>query len=180
VEHKVPTQLAYTTTRKKNTTWGFEVPTRPSRRTIIEKYFKLLLDRDLLAPKPLLADQTHESDDDAALDIEDVKQWFTDFLGAVYDWINRYLEKELRVSLKSTKVEYIFSVPTTWNEVVVTDYQEIIRNAGYGKVAGHTARIGLTEAEAAAVYSAVYDAKNGERWPGEYQVYMLLRMPCTS
>jgi hypothetical protein len=163
VVYKVPTRVAYMTDHKGPTAWGF---IRPKRRETVEKYFKLSLDPSLL----LSAEQTDPDDED--FNIEDVRKWFTDFLGALRDWINQTLEKEYGVSLasESTTVEYVFSVPTTWNTNVVSDYEKIINNAGYNKAAGHTAKIGLTEAEAAAVYTSIDHAKSGQK---KFQVSQL-------
>ncbi|KAF8534151.1 hypothetical protein BDD12DRAFT_809611 [Trichophaea hybrida] len=157
VVYKVPTQVAYMTDHKGPTAWGF---TRPRRKETVEKYFKLSLD-------PSLQPETDPDDEDDEDDdfMTDVKKWFTDFLGALRVWINKTLEREYEVSLasQSTEVEYVFSVPTTWTPQVVSDYQEIINNAGYSKATGHTAIIGLTEAEAAAVYTSVDHAKSGQK-----------------
>ncbi|KAF8244163.1 hypothetical protein K440DRAFT_663685 [Wilcoxina mikolae CBS 423.85] len=156
VVFKVPTQVAYMTDHKGPTAWGFMRPITRRRETYrtVEKYFKLSLDSSLLS-------ETEPDDEDIDF-MADVKKWFTDFLGSLRVWINQTLEREYEVSLasESTKVEYVFSVPTTWTPEVVADYQKIINNAGYSEAANHTAKIGLTEAEAAAVYTSIDHAKS--------------------
>jgi len=142
------------TNHRSPTAWGF---IRPKRRETVGKYFKLSLDLSLLP------EQTDPDDED--FNIEDVRKWFTDFLSALRDWINQTLEKEYDVSLasESAMVEYVFSVPNTWNTNVVSDYEKIIENAGYSKAAGHTAKIRLTETEAEAVYTSIDHAKLGQK-----------------
>jgi len=157
------------TDHKGPTAWGF---IRPKRRETVEKYFKLSLDPSLLPT----AEETDPDYED--FNIEDVRIWFTDFLGALRDWINQTLEKEYGVSLasESTMVEYVFSVPNTWNTNTVSDYEKIIENAGYSKAAGHTAKIGVTEPEARAVYASINRAKSGQK---KFQVGPLFGKRCT-
>lgn len=58
-------------------------------------------------------------------------------------------------SLNSRRVEYIFSVPTTWNEDTIKYFKEEIREAGFGLCLLHSYYAGssLTEADAAAIYT---------------------------
>lgn len=52
---------------------------------------------------------------------------------------------------------FIFSLPTTWNshEMIERKFKNAILRAGFGSVgSNHTVELGLTEAEAAAVYTA--------------------------
>jgi hypothetical protein len=64
-------------------------------------------------------------------------------------------EGELASTWENAKIEFIFSVPTTWKPVpTVERFRKIISLAGFGSCPGHAASIGLTGAEAAAVYTA--------------------------
>lgn len=45
-------------------------------------------------------------------------------------------------------------MPTTWNARIVAKFEELVKQAGWGACRSHTLRIGLTEAEAAAVHAA--------------------------
>jgi hypothetical protein len=56
---------------------------------------------------------------------------------------------------ETTRIEFVFSVPTTWEpQPTVAKFKKIAMRAGWGSCRLHTASIGLTEAEAAAVYVA--------------------------
>lgn len=88
--------------------------------------------------------------------IEEAKRLITDFLREVYKHIKRSIEANMG-SWKDMKVEFIFSLPTTWQSLSITnDFEKAIRAAGFGEENPHkhTARLDLTEAEAAAVYVA--------------------------
>lgn len=56
---------------------------------------------------------------------------------------------------KDTKVEFMFTVPTTWTALGVTNaFEALIREAGFGSGGSdHSVSVGLTEAEAAAVHT---------------------------
>ncbi|KAJ4365462.1 hypothetical protein N0V95_000397 [Ascochyta clinopodiicola] len=69
--------------------------------------------------------------------------------------IETRLKGELASSWEDAKIEYIFSVPTTWRPLpTVERFRKIIAAAGFAAHPKHTATIGLTEAEAAAVHTA--------------------------
>jgi hypothetical protein len=69
VEYKVPTQVAYTTSHKFPTAWGFI--DQPNRTHTVKKYLNLYLDPSIL-PEPW--------DLDEDIMIEDVRMCFTDIL----------------------------------------------------------------------------------------------------
>jgi molecular chaperone DnaK (HSP70) len=76
-------------------------------------------------------------------------------LHALYQTIEARLKGELASRWEDAKVEFIFSVPTTWKpNPTVERFRKIIERAGFGRSPNHTAVIGLTEAEAAAVHTA--------------------------
>jgi hypothetical protein len=65
------------------------------------------------------------------------------------------LKSEFPSWWEDARVEFIFSVPTTWKvNPTVERFRKIISMAGFGRHPTHTAVIGLTEAEAAAVHTA--------------------------
>lgn len=178
VVYKVPTKVAYQAGREGPTSWGFEARPKKQKKQVVEKYFKLFLDPSLFSGDQ--EGQEDEDDDDADLQEEfqnDVKKWFTDFLSLLRDWINKQIGKDYNMDLLKAKVEYIFSVPTTWKPAVVEEYRKIIINAGYNKEVGHTAKIGLTEAEAAAVYTSIERSRTaaGRVDAKKYQVLPLLQ-----
>lgn len=116
----------------------------------IEELFKLYLDpgyRDGFRNAPAL---------------EEVRRWFTDFLACVYKSITRHF-RETIPGWHERKVEYVFSVPTTWKDpAMIAETKQLIRNAGFGKEKGQTMEISLTEAEAAAVYVSKQQYKKGD------------------
>ena len=86
---------------------------------------------------------------------ENVQMWLTDFLRALHNHMIEHISTKLRLSdWKSNRVEYNFSIPTTWQESKVVDtFRGIVVDAGFKKTERHEVRIELTEAEAAAVYT---------------------------
>jgi hypothetical protein len=60
---------------------------------------------------------------------------------------------EIPSNWNDARIEFIFSVPTTWKpHPTVERFRSITEKAGFGKSPNHTSSIGLTEAEAAAVH----------------------------
>ncbi|KAL9120571.1 MAG: hypothetical protein Q9187_002873 [Circinaria calcarea] len=148
-ENKVPTSLLYD--GKKLKSWGFlcdrldqEEHSDPQR----QQYFKLWLDRQHL----------EEVFDDGNKDNpshEDVKKWFTDFLKKLHLHIKRTFSQGPYEEDWNSKVDFVFSIPTTWkSQHVFETYRKCIHNAGFGaNMKKHKAYIGLTEAEAAAIHT---------------------------
>lgn len=152
VTNKVPTVIAFAETK---VTWGFEINqfARDDLRTQVEEYFKILLDHELL-------NQVNSSQT-ILVTTDRVQGWFETFLKKLYDWTCKQLEALMETKLEEMTVEYIFSVPAAWKEGTVDDYLRIIKLAGFGSVTGrHTASIGLNEAEAAAVETAIHPNLN--------------------
>jgi hypothetical protein len=115
----------------------------------IQEMFKIYLDQEAI-------DEAKRKGLRDIPSVEDTKQLVTDYLRAVYAHIKRSIEANTG-SWKDIKVEFIFSIPTTWQSLrTTTDFEKAIRAAGFGEENSykHTARLELTEAEAAAVYVA--------------------------
>lgn len=82
---------------------------------------------------------------------------YTDYFNCLYRTIEQRLSGEVAGTWADAKIEFIFSVPTTWRPDppdTVQRFKKIIYNAGFGQFASHNVVIGLTEAEAAAVHTA--------------------------
>lgn len=80
---------------------------------------------------------------------------YTDYFQYLYRTIEARLKGELASTWEDAKIEFIFSVPTTWRPLpTVERFRKIIAAAGFGSFPRHKAAIGLTEAEAAAVHTA--------------------------
>jgi hypothetical protein len=151
VANKVPTAVAYRAGNIKNTSWGFGCPppNKIPRSMAVKDLFKLYLD------PAVLKSVFHGAPEYAPGTIADVHMWFRDFLQELYGYISKYLDNWFADDWRHSTVEYIFSVPTTWNDLaVVEDFKEIVREAGFGESENHSVIIGLTEAEAAAAYTA--------------------------
>ncbi|KAF3033087.1 hypothetical protein E8E12_003621 [Didymella heteroderae] len=109
-----------------------------------------MLDEDLLEQM-----RQKSSDPSKVPPIHEVEKWYTDYFQFLYRTIEARLKGELASTWESAKIEYIFSVPTTWRPLpTVERFRRIIAAAGFGSNPNHKANIGLTEAEAAAVYTA--------------------------
>ncbi|KAL4898880.1 hypothetical protein BDW74DRAFT_126341 [Aspergillus multicolor] len=146
LSNKVPTALLYATDNETVIEWGFGCDDRiADGRVDIKEFFKLHL-----ASQP-------EGDGPGADRItqQDARRWFQDFITCIY----KQVVENFRTSIpgfERMRVEFIFSVPTTWKDVrMVEEIRGLIERAiGSGKSNGkHWTVIGLTEAEAAAVYA---------------------------
>ena len=140
--NKVPTSIQYDKTSRKVKNWGFLCNTEDEDMEMID-YFKLYLDpdyHDQSPNRPTLAE---------------ARQYYKDYLCCLHSHIDETFSNTYP-RWKSLRTEFIFSVPTTWkNPNVIADTIDIIRSAGFGKDGpDHRADIGLTEAEAAAVYAS--------------------------
>jgi hypothetical protein len=139
----VPTMLAYNMELGDiMASWGYLCPTpRASDQTRLIEHFKLYLEQRIF-----------ERVNHKVWKIDDVRRFFEDFLRAVY----RHIKSALKL-LPTTKVEYHFSVPTTWaHHDMVEEFRNIVQLAGYGSAGNnglHSVDIALSEAEAAAVYA---------------------------
>jgi hypothetical protein len=87
---------------------------------------------------------------------QDVRKFYRDFLRKLCSYIEEQLEDQVgRTTWRKANIEFSFSVPTTWTAVGVTkDFEKLAREAGFGAAGpAHSVTVGLTEAEAAAVYT---------------------------
>lgn len=140
--NKVPTLLQYEENTTTTKSWGFLCDVEGSNEELLT-CFKLHLDPIYRDPRP------------EAPKLAQARQWFQDYLRCVHDHIAETFGTSFpRWSL--TRTEFIFSVPTTWkNPGMIMQMERLIKGAGYGSDGPqHRARIGLTEAEAAAVYAS--------------------------
>ncbi|KAK2758012.1 hypothetical protein FQN54_004418 [Arachnomyces sp. PD_36] len=147
LENKVPTAVKYRAGQKRILSWGFEcspLDVQPECR-VVER-FKLFLDDDFLQHSPKNVG-THE----------DVQMWFEDFLTVIrqhaVDDICSFLQLG-KDRWESQTVHYVFSVPTTWSTEVIGTFEKVVRRAGFTTGKLHSVEIRLSEAEAAAVYTA--------------------------
>lgn len=142
IADKVDTKIAYDANGN-IAGWGFAIDEADSGIDMIEEYFKLHLDPDFV-----------DSMEDPPTSAQ-AKTWFVDYLTCLFKTVDRYLN-EIIPQYQSKRVEFKFSVPTTWkNPAMIAEIERLIRKAGFGsRNPLHKAEISLTEAEAAAVYAA--------------------------
>jgi hypothetical protein len=148
LEKKVQTAVEYRAAERNILSWGFQCPSpgdsKPEKRVVDR--FKLFLDYDFLKDAP-----------DEVGTHEDVQIWFEDFLRALHKHVVIEVCNKLKLdknSWESQTVHYLFSVPTTWNAEVAEMLEKVVRRAGFRAEAPHSVEIRLSEAEAAAVYTA--------------------------
>ncbi|KAH6642853.1 hypothetical protein C7974DRAFT_351810 [Boeremia exigua] len=152
-ENKVPTLLVYPHNSDTPSSWGFLAETAQEVSGSgheSREWFKIMLDEDLLEQM-----RKKSSDPSKVPRIHEVEKWYTDYFQYLYRTIEARLKGELASTWENAKIEYIFSVPTTWRPLpTVERFRKIIAAAGFGSCPNHTATVGLTEAEAAAVHTA--------------------------
>lgn len=135
--------------------WGFMSETRAEQNNPTREYcdwFKTFLDPTVLA-QAQAKDPKNSPKSQVAVD-----QWTEDYLRLLFQHIEAKLSQELESVNKPwpmASVEFVFSVPTTWPLTTVNKFKIIAARAGFASHPRHTLNIGLTEAEAAAVYVSV-------------------------
>ncbi|KAF2024035.1 hypothetical protein EK21DRAFT_12821, partial [Setomelanomma holmii] len=152
-ENKVPTLLVYPQGSSTPTSWGFLAETAQEVSGAgheSREWFKIMLDENILEQF-----RKNASDPSTVPQIYEVEKYYADYFQFLYRTTEARLKGELASRWEDAKIEFIFSVPTTWKPIpTVERFRKIISLAGFGSYASHTATIGLTEAEAAAVHTA--------------------------
>ncbi|RSL74686.1 hypothetical protein CEP51_011497 [Fusarium floridanum] len=160
---KVPSCLVY---NHDNTvsSWGFfsdiyDDPLPPGKRE--NRLFKMFLD-------PVVCDEAREVGLVASVSPAEAKKHTADYLREIYRHTKRtYEEMTGKTNWAESSVSFLFSIPTTWRGLDVSNtFKSTIRDAGFGTEGPHhSARIDLTEAEAAVVdisKSAVVNFRPGD------------------
>lgn len=142
--NKVPTQLEYHRDQMNVKRWGFECEHRDDAD--IKEYFKLNL-------------SPHPSDPDPrSPNRQDALRWFQDYVRRIYLHVVSHFSQTVP-HFSSLCVEFIFSVPTTWKDPrMIAEIESLLRFDS----PAHRAVIGLTEAEAAAVYACRQNFRKGD------------------
>jgi hypothetical protein len=150
ITNKVPTLVTYKAADLRVQSWGFACPPRKDLGDMaLRGRFKFLLDSEVLdkANETCIIPES----------IENIKKFFADFLEELHGHIVTHLEDApWNVDWGFTKVEYIFSLPTSWEskDYLVEEFSAIIGDAGFGSEDNSTLTIGLTEGVASAVCTA--------------------------
>jgi hypothetical protein len=153
-ENKVPTVVVYPTGSREPSSWGFLSETVAETTADDKEYkewFKTCLDPEKLRLKQ------QEDPDGAPESLQEVERWYGDYLRKMYEYLAFKLGGELSgVIWEDARIEFIFSVPTTWAPLpTVENFKRIAKASGFGSHRGHSLVIGLTEAEAAAVHVSI-------------------------
>lgn len=147
--NKVDTAVAYDMKTGYPTTWGF----------LIDDEDPNLDARDLFK---LYLDPNHEDGSPGKPTVQEARKWFTDYLHFIYQAIVQHFD-ESYPRWSSRMVEFLFSVPTTWKSPgMVAEMENLIKQAGFAERPNYVARIALTEAEAAAVYTSKQSYESGD------------------
>ena len=149
-ENKVPTIVVYPNHTTVPSSWGFLSETVTEQNKVFKDWFKTHLDPVRLALAQI------QDPEDAPRSIEEVEKYYTDYLRLLYRHIESKLASDIEgATWQHASIEFIFSVPTTWEPEVVERFRNIVQQAGFGSYPSHQMDIGLTEAEAAAVHTSV-------------------------
>lgn len=142
IANKVPTLLEYCPDGRTVKAWGF-LCDQEDENADIKDFFKLHLDHTYKDQRP------------DAPKLEEARRYFQDYLRCLHDHIQDYFSTSFH-RWKTQRTAFIFSVPTTWkNPRMIAETENLIRRAGFGSTGwNHRVEIGLTEAEAAAVYAS--------------------------
>ena len=140
--NKVPTFVEYHRGSAQIKSWGFQCDVADDEADI-KGTFKLNLDPQFPDHRP------------GAPTTEEARSWYRDYLRCIHHHVLEFFNNSFP-RFNSKRVEFVFSVPTTWkNPSMIAEIEKIIEFAGFGCDApNHRACIGLTEAEAAAVYAS--------------------------
>ncbi|KAL5046570.1 hypothetical protein BDW71DRAFT_181912 [Aspergillus fruticulosus] len=149
--NKVPTCLLYGPDKTSVQEWGFGCDERSTDRSTdesadIKEFFKLHL-----------ASQSEQngSGRPGLVTQREARRWFQDYITCIYRHVVSHFSTSIP-GFERMRVEFIFSVPTTWKDVrMVEEIRGLINGAIESGRSNerHWAVIGLTEAEAAAVYA---------------------------
>lgn len=139
--NKVDTITAYDPESGELVNWGFNV-NKDQEDLHIQELFKLWLD------------PAYHSESRNQPSIYEARKWFCDYMRCLHGAIEEHLD-ESYARWREKKVEFLFSVPTTWKSpAMIADIEKLIKSAGFLGRSNHYVRISLTEAEAAAVFVA--------------------------
>ena len=150
---KVPTVLQYTRNSTLPKAWGF-LCDQDSGDPGLREYFNFKLHLDPLFKEDVRPDRPTT---------QQARQYYVDYLRAIHDHIAGKFS-DIISEWRTQRVEFVFSVPTTWkNPGMIAEMERLLKSAGYeNKARNHRAKIGLTEAEAAAVYAAKQQYGKGD------------------
>ncbi|OQE33069.1 hypothetical protein PENFLA_c001G07118 [Penicillium flavigenum] len=140
LSNKVPTCIEYDIQSGSVKNWGFKCD-QEDGNVDIKEFFKLHL-----APQ-------YYDDFPGSPSRQDAQRWFQDYIQCIYRHVISHFSATIP-QFSSRKVEFLFSVPTTWKDVrMVEETRRLLERAINANTPNHRVSVGLTEAEAAAVYA---------------------------
>ncbi|KAK5796631.1 hypothetical protein VI817_005916 [Penicillium citrinum] len=138
--NKVPTCIQYDGESSSVKSWGFSCD-HEDDTSQVQDFFKLHLAPQYCGNYPGEPSRY------------EAQKWFTDYIRCVYEHVVNQFHTTIP-NFSSRRVEFLFSVPTTWKDVrMVEETRALLERAISAKAKNHRVSIGLTEAEAAAVYA---------------------------
>lgn len=150
-ENKVPSVLVYQYGQESPSAWGFQVDAQSQPApSVTREWFKTLLDPEILRLE-------NERNPSNPVTHDSVEKWTRDYLSKIYENVQERLQSELPgFKWSEGKIEFLFSVPTTWSPGLVERFKLLVVQAGFGnpRLPNHTLSVTLTEPEAAAVLTS--------------------------
>lgn len=144
--NKVATRVGYSRATGELQNWGFESVFHDPKVDVRE-LFKLTLDP--------------EYEDDRGYTPKQAKRWYADYLRSLRYEIERFFDASIP-GWRDLHVEYSFSTPTTWrNPAMIATIEKLVVSAGFAGP-NSSVRMGLTEAEAAAIEATTSNYKAGD------------------
>jgi hypothetical protein len=114
----------------------------------LREQFKLTLDSDY--------------EDDRGFSCLDARRWYFDYLSCLHREIEKFFDASVP-RWRDLHVEYSFSTPTTWkNPAMIASIEKLVKAAGFADTGKQTVRMGLTEAEAAAIEASTTQYREGD------------------
>ena len=149
IHNKVPSTISYAPPAEFFVTdWGFLCQPTDSKK----EWFKPYLDPGRLQLIASMGQRQTGSQDLPAF--SEARKWFKDYMACLYRHISTTIQSTSgRWGAK--RMEFVFSLPCTFNKLSIPrDIRDLVVEAGFeGGGAQHKVEIGLTEPEAAAVYT---------------------------
>ena len=146
--NKVPSTIFYPPGNPFSKDWGFQCQHADGKK----EWFKRYLDPERLQSIASMRQGQTGSQDLPAF--PEVRKWFKDYMTCLYKHISTTIQNTTgRWGAK--RIEFVFSLPCTFNKLSIPrDIRDLVSEAGFGGGgAQHKVDIGLTEPEAAAVYT---------------------------
>lgn len=173
-EGKIPTQVVYDTGNIAGgpVAWGFGCKTesKSADNRVYGFFFKQKICPSQWSTKQPRADQPNEKY------LPPVNILYEHFLSKLYDHIGSEIRNTVLPpsdnNWESASIEFLFSVPATWNPEAVKNFKGLASKAGFGREQQHSVSTSLTEPEAVAAFTV-----NEEKKEREFQVSYMSSFP---